>query len=166
MPVPPYVPRPNPEDENDAQAGEYVEEVYELPPTAADELSPADEPASEAMEPTEATRPEILLPTEAQYETNGGPLGCCMGVVVGILLCILCGVIGFGRVTANIIVFLVHVDPATNIRIATAFFTLVGAVLGGYVGWKVGKRLYREYDPPVLKDRRRKAKAQPKEIKL
>ncbi|HCF86184.1 MAG TPA: hypothetical protein DEV72_13395, partial [Ktedonobacter sp.] len=103
---------------------------------------------------------------EAQYETNGGPLGCCMGVVVGILLCILCGVIGFGRVTANIIVFLVHVDPATNIRIATAFFTLVGAVLGGYVGWKVGKRLYREYDPPVLKDRRRKAKAQPKEIKL
>jgi hypothetical protein len=166
MPVPPYVPRPNPEDENDAQTGEYVEEVHELPPTVADELPPAGEPASEATEPTEATGPEILLPTEAQYETNGGPLGCCMGVVVGILLCILCGVIGFGRVTANIIVFLVHVDPATNIRIATAFFTLVGAVLGGYVGWKVGKRLYREYDPPVLKDRRRKAKAQPKEIKL
>lgn len=166
MPVPPYVPRPNPDDENDAQTAEYVEEVNELPPTAGDELPPADEAASESTESTEATEPEILLPTEAQYETNGGPLGCCIGVVVGILLCILCGVIGFGRVTANIIVFLVHVDPATNIRIATAFFTLVGAVLGGYLGWKVGKRLYREYDPPVLKDRRRKAKIQPKEVKL
>src|SRR5947209_5266104 len=117
MPIPPFVPRSNPEDENDAQTGEYSEEVNELPPTADDELPPADEPTTES---TEATGPEILLPTEAQYETNGGPLGCCIGVVVGILLCILCGVIGFGRVTANIIVFLVHVDPATNIRIATA----------------------------------------------
>ena len=54
---------------------------------------------------------------------------------------------------------------ATTIRIATAFFTLFGAVLGGYFGWRVGKRLYREYEPPVLKDRRRKAKAQPKGAK-
>src|SRR5205823_13750375 len=106
----------------------------------------ASETAPEATGSTETAEPEILLPTEAQYETNGGPLGCCMGVVVGVLLCILCGVIGFGRVTANIIVFLVHVDPATNIRIATAFFTVIGTVLGGYIGWKVGKRLYREYE--------------------
>ena len=134
MPVPPYIPRSNPEDENEAQAEENVEEVDELPPLA------------EAEPPSDAPEPEIVLPTMAQYETNGGPLGCCMGIVVGILISLLFGVIGFGRVTANVIIFLVHVDPATNIRIATALFTVIGIVLGGYIGWKVGKRLYREYE--------------------
>ncbi|HEX6552513.1 MAG TPA: hypothetical protein VF026_07110 [Ktedonobacteraceae bacterium] len=139
MPVPPYMPRPNPEDENEAQAEEYVEDVNELPPPS-EEVPPSDVPEAAA------TEPEIVLPTMAQYETNGGPLGCCMGIVVGVLISLLLGIIGFGRVTANIIVFLVHVDPATNIRIATALFTVIGTVLGGYIGWKVGKRLYREYE--------------------
>ena len=92
----------------------------------------------------------------AQYETNGGPLGCCLGMVVGILFSLLLGLIGLGQVTANVIGFLVHVDVATTIRIATAFFTLFGVVLGGYFGWKIGKKLYREYEPPVIKDRRRR----------
>ena len=141
MPVPPYMPRPNPEDENEAQAEEYVDEVNELPPPS-EEVPPSDAPEPETV----ATEPEIVLPTMAQYETNGGPLGCCMGIVVGVLISLLLGIIGFGRVTANLIVFLVHVDPATNIRIATALFTVIGTVLGGYIGWKVGKRLYREYE--------------------
>ena len=139
MPVPPYMPRPNPEDENEAQAEEYMDEVNELPPLA-EEAPPSGAAEAEAA----ATEPEIVLPTMAQYETNGGPLGCCMGIVVGVLISLLLGIIGFGRVTANLIVFLVHVDPATNIRIATALFTVIGTVLGGYIGWKVGKRLYRE----------------------
>ncbi len=29
---------------------------------------------------------ETQLPPEAQGETNGGPLGCCLGVTVGLLL--------------------------------------------------------------------------------
>src|SRR5512135_1053517 len=29
---------------------------------------------------------KIQLPPEAQGETNGGPLGCCLGVTVGLLL--------------------------------------------------------------------------------
>jgi hypothetical protein len=140
MPVPPYMPRPNPEDEHEAQAEEYVDEVNELPPST-EAMPPSDVEAETAV-----PEPEIVLPTMAQYETNGGPLGCCMGIVVGVLISLLLGVIGFGRVTANVIVFLVHVDPATNIRIATALFTVIGAVLGGYIGWKVGRRLYREYD--------------------
>jgi hypothetical protein len=141
MPVPPYMPRPNPEDEKEAQAEEYVNEVNELPPST-EAMPPSDAPEPEIA----ATEPEIVLPTMAQYETNGGPLGCCMGILVGILISLLFGIIGFGRVTANVIIFLVHVDPATNIRIATALFTVIGAVLGGYIGWKVGRRLYREYD--------------------
>jgi len=39
------------------------------------------------------------------------------------------GVIGFGHVTANVIIFFIHVDTATNFRIATAFFALVGGVV-------------------------------------
>lgn len=161
MSVPPYDPRSNPGDEYNPEneygaQPEYVEEANELPPPA-DELQPADTPV--------ATEPGPSLSQVAQYETNGGPLGCCLGMVVGILFSLLLGLMGLGQVMANVIGFLVHVDVATTIRIATAFFTLFGAVLGGYFGWRVGKRLYREYEPPVLKDRRRKAKAQPKEAK-
>jgi hypothetical protein len=156
MPIPPYSPRPDPGDEYKEQA-EYVEEVPELPPTG-DELPPVDAPFTGTAEP------ESSLPPIAVYETNGGPLGCCLGMLVGILISLLLGLIGFGHVTANVIVFLIHVDAATNIRIATAFFTLLGASLGGYFGWKVGKRLYREYEPPVIKDRR-KPGAKPKEAK-
>lgn len=141
MTEPPYIAYPDPEGENETQADEYVDEVNELPPPTG-AVPPADAPEAEAA----ATEPEIVLPTMAQYETNGGPLGCCMGVVVGILISLLFGIIGFGRVTANVIIFLVHVDPATNIRIATALFTVIGAALGGYIGWKVGRRLYREYE--------------------
>lgn len=141
MTVPPYMPRPNPEDENAAQAEEYADEENELPPPA-EAAPPPDAPEAEKT----TTESEIVLPTMAQYETNGGPLGCCIGIVVGILISLLFGVIGFGRVTANLIVFLVHADPVTNIRIATALFTVIGIVLGGYIGWKVGRRLYREYD--------------------
>jgi hypothetical protein len=159
MSVPPDMPLHNAGDENEEQAT-YVEEQYELPPPV-DELLPIDTPEAAAMER------DPSLPPVAVYETNGGPLGCCLGMLVGILVSLLLGLIGFGHVTANVIVYLIHVDATTNIRIATAFFTIVGAVLGGYFGWKVGKRLYREYEPPVIKDRRRrKAKAAPKEAKL
>ncbi|HYT33819.1 MAG TPA: hypothetical protein VEL69_02180 [Ktedonobacteraceae bacterium] len=158
MSVPPSKPRHNAGDENEEQAS-YVEEQHELPPPV-DELLPVDTPETAAMER------DPSLPPVAVYETNGGPLGCCLGMLVGILVSLLLGLIGFGHVTANVIVYLTHVDTATNIRIATAFFTIVGAVLGGYFGWKVGKRLYREYEPPVIKDRRRKAKTTPKEAKF
>jgi hypothetical protein len=53
-------------------------------------------------------------------------------------------------------VFLIHTDAITNTRIATAFFALIGAFVGAYSGWKIGKRLYREYEPPVIKDRTRR----------
>jgi hypothetical protein len=154
MPIPPDNPQFNSEDEHEEQP-EHVVGEQELPP--GNELPPVADPQTGATEPS--------VPPIAVYETNGGPLGCCLGAVVGILISLLLGLIGFGHVTANVIVFLIHVDAATNIRVATAFFSLLGAALGGYVGWKVGKRLYREYEPPVIKDRRSKPRATPKEAK-
>ncbi len=37
---------------------------------------------------------EAQLPPEAQGETNGGPLGCCLGVTVGLLLSLTVAKIG------------------------------------------------------------------------
>ena len=126
-----------------------------------------DEPVTKAEQPTSPANPaESELPPEAQGETNGGPLGCCLGITVGILISVLLGVIGLGPLVASAMVFLIHTDAITNTRIATAFFALIGAILGAYFGWKIGKRLYREFEPPVIKDRTRKPKTRPKEAKL
>ena len=126
-----------------------------------------DEPVTKAEQPASPSNPaESKLPPEAQGETNGGPLGCCLGITVGILISLLLGVIGFGPLVASVMVFLLHTDAITNTRIATAFFALIGAILGAYFGWKIGKRLYREYEPPVIKNRTRKPKIRPEEAKL
>jgi len=126
-----------------------------------------DEPLTTAEQPASPSNPpESVLPPEAQGETNGGPLGCCLGIMVGILISVLLGVIGLGPFVASAMVFLIHTDAITNTRIATAFFALIGTILGAYFGWKIGKRLYREYEPPVIKDRTRKPKTRPKEAKL
>jgi membrane protein YqaA with SNARE-associated domain len=92
-----------------------------------------------------ASSPESQLPPEAQGEVNGGPLGCCLGTIAGLFLTVLL-LVSASLLFAN----------GANISLATAPVALVGAVLGGYFGWKVGKKLYREYDPPVLKERRSK----------
>ena len=126
-----------------------------------------DEPVTKAEQPASPSNPaESVLPPGAQGETNGGPLGCCLGITVGILISVLLGVIGLGPFVASAMVSLIHTDAITNTRIATAFFALIGAILGAYFGWKIGKRLYREYEPPVIKNRTRKPKIRPKEAKL
>ena len=102
------------------------------------------------------------LPPEAQGELHGGPLGCCLGVTVGLLLSTLLGVLGFGHNLAFLLSFVLPLNALTLVRIATGCISVAGAIIVGFVGWKVGKRFYREYEPPVIKDRRRKSK--PKEV--
>src|SRR5437773_577609 len=87
------------------------EETTPLPPPKPDE----DNISTDMSAPSPDLEPS--LPPEAQGEVNGGPLGCCLGIVAGIMLSLLLGLIGFGRLTANLLVFLIHVDPITNIRI-------------------------------------------------
>jgi hypothetical protein len=99
------------------------------------------------------------LPPEAQGELHGGPLGCCLGVAVGLLLSTLLGVLGFGHNLAFLLSFVLPLNALTLVRIATGCITVAGAIIVGFVGWKVGKRFYREYEPPVIKDRRRKSKS-------
>ena len=111
---------------------------------------------------------EADLPPEAQGEANGGPLGCCLGATIGLVLSLFLAV--FGRLyLANPLVDMLHNALLVLIllRIAMGIVTLGGAILLGIVGWKVGKKLFREYEPPVVpvrhKRKRRKAKIKPKE---
>ena len=127
--------------------------------TGSDQQTYSSSPTSEAE-----------LPPEAQGEVNGGPLGCCLGVTIGALLSLTLAV--FGRLyLANPLADLLHNPLLVLIllRIAMTILTLTAAILCGYFGWKLGKRLFREYEPPVVPERqgrkrkRRKTSTRPRE---
>lgn len=89
--------------------------------------------------PTEEVNEQALeLPPEAQGEANGGPLGCCLGLVVGVFLTALLMTIGS-----------VALGNGGFLGIATVPVLALGTILCGYFGWKIGKKLYREYDTSV-----------------
>ena len=154
---------PDPNAGDNPEATEYT--GYE-----EQEASPSDPPAEEEPEqpgPVEEEQPlpvspEALLPPEARGEANGGPLGCCLGVTIGLLFSLFIGVIGFGHNFAYLLRFVLPFDALTDIRLATGCIALIGTVLFGYFGWKIGRRIYREYEPPVIKDRSRKRRSSPK----
>src|SRR5215472_12080770 len=77
---------------------ENTQDEYEpLSPLNADETAQKNEATipepgeTDQAEGVEAEVPDLspvegALPPEAQGETNGGPLGCCLGVMMGLLL--------------------------------------------------------------------------------
>lgn len=101
---------------------------------------------------------ETSLPPEAQGEANGGPLGCCLGTIVGLFLTTLL-ILGLSILLSN----------GGALSFATVPVIVVGAIVGGYGGWRIGKRVYKEYEPPVVKrpirtSTKRKKKRQAKAI--
>jgi hypothetical protein len=128
---------------NQGDDGEVQEPSQEDQPIAEEQLAPADSPAAK-------------LPPEAQGEVNGGPLGCCLGVMVGLTLSLV--VVVASRFLADPLAQVLHGSLSVVIRIVMIIFAIAGAIIFGYFGWKIGKRFYREYEPPVIKDRRRKSK--------
>ena len=87
---------------------------------------------------------KIQLPPEAQGETNGGPLGCCLGVTVGLLLSLTIAIMS--RLYADPLAQMFQGNLSISVRIVMTIFAIVGAVICGYIGWKIGKRVYREYE--------------------
>ena len=155
MPLAPNPPQGNSgDDEEVSDHPDIIEEAQELPPQ--------DQPTAEEQ-PQPGDSPEAKLPPEARGEVNGGPLGCCLGVIAGLFFSLLIGVLGFGHNLAFLLSFVLPFSSITTVRIATGCIALVGAVVFGYFGWRIGKRLYREYEPPVLKERTRGRKSKPKE---
>ena len=104
------------------------------------------------------------LPPAAQGEVNGGPLGCCLGVAIGLMVSLSIAVIG--RLYANDLLPVLHSPLLVLIllRVAMGIVALAAAIVCGYFGWKIGKRLYREYEAPVIKYRGYK-KSKTKEVR-
>lgn len=100
-----------------------------------EEQGPTDPPTTEPAEEAQPASQEPALPPEAQGETNGGPLGCCLGTIAGIFLVVL--------FTTGLPLLLFHHALPGGIALPVS---LVGAILCGFLGWKIGKRVYREYE--------------------
>ena len=91
--------------------------------------------AQETPVETDPPIPEETLPPEAQGEANGGPLGCCLGVVVGLFLT-------FCLIT--LVSVLLH--NGGYLGAATIPTGVIGGIIGGFLGWKIGKAIYHEYE--------------------
>ncbi len=98
---------------------------------------------------------EASLPPEAQGETNGGPLGCCLGTVVGLLLTALL-LLGMSILLSN----------GGVLNVATVPVIVLGTIAGGYFGWKIGRRVYKEYEPPIVKRQYRETPTKKKKRKV
>lgn len=117
------------------------------------------EPAQTEETPVPSSAQEEL-PPEAQGDVNGGPLGCCLGVAVGLFLSVFVAI--FSRLYTDPLVALFQQNyqlMGLLIRVVMGILAVVLAILCGYLGWKLGKRFYREYEVPPLKERKRKPKS-------
>lgn len=111
----------------------------------AKSLEASQEPQSgeqETVEESDAAKTQ--LPPEAQGETNGGPLGCCLGVTVGLLLSLTVAILS--SLYANPLAQVFHSSLSMSVRIVMFMVAIVGSVFFGYIGWKIGRRAYREYE--------------------
>jgi len=117
-----------------------------------------DQPKTVEEKPSQ---PAETLPPEAQGEVNGGPLGCCLGVTIGLLLSL-----------SLIILSYVFADPLRGlfqgndtllgllVRILMGLLAFALAIFFGVLGWRLGKRFFREYEPPAVKERKRRTRAE------
>src|SRR5947209_463146 len=130
-------PEPLEPHEQEQQIPAAIPEPDDVPVAGAETASEGSEEAD--ISPTSDTppspSPEELLPPEARGEANGGPLGCCLGIVVGLLLTALLTT-GLSLALAN----------GGALSFATIPVLFIGTVLGGYLGWRIGKRVYKEYE--------------------
>ncbi|HEU5375579.1 MAG TPA: hypothetical protein VFV38_09085 [Ktedonobacteraceae bacterium] len=137
---------------------EQDEEAQSIAPTALNAYQ-AEQAAD--VETNEAPSPEDMLPPEAQGEVNGGPLGCCLGVTVGLFLSLTLAILS--RFYPDPLVALFQHNYGLMgliIRILMGILAVVLAFFCGRLGWKLGKRFFREYEPPIVKERKRRSQPQ------
>src|SRR5713101_9786722 len=106
---------------------------------AQEENQPAEEES-----PSPSSVPEAHLPPEARGQVNGGPLGCCFGISMGLLL-------SAGIASLSIPVISHFFADRGWLALTTQILVIVLAIAGffllGYIGWKIGRRVFREYEP-------------------
>src|SRR5689334_22133543 len=96
-----------------------------------------DQPLEEET-PSEASAPAAQPPPEARGDVNGGPLGCCFGVSMGLLLSA-----GIASLSIPVIshFFAGRGFLALLAQILVIVLVVVGFFLLGYLGWKIGRRV-------------------------
>ncbi len=109
-----------------------------------------NQPAGEES-PLATSAPAAQLPPEARGDVNGGPLGCCFGVSMGLLL-------GAGIASLSIPVINHFFSGRGWLALTTQILIVVLAIasffLLGYIGWRVGRRVFREYEPSPAQQRK------------
>src|SRR6266566_2083663 len=140
----------DPTEDGDARKGEQGS-TFADPGEPGVEEQVMDAHAGEEAQAAPVT--QEALPPEARGELNGGPLGCCLGVAIGLMVSLSIAVIG--RLYANDLLSILHNPLLVLIllRVAMGIAALAAAIICGYFGWKIGKRLYREYEAPIIKYR-------------
>jgi hypothetical protein len=116
--------------------------------------------ADEEQPEIETISPENELPPEAQGEANGGPLGCCLGTMVGLLLSLSLAVLS--RLYADPLGQLFQSNfglLGLIVRILMGVMAAAFAIICGVVGWKLGKRFFREYEPSERMQRKNRERA-------
>lgn len=128
----PFSPRNEGDDE---EVTDSTDEGLEFP--SGDQDTAEEQPSAEETSLAQ-------LPPEAQGEVNGGPLGCCLGVTIGLVLSLSVAILS--RLYADPLAQIFHGNLSITVRIVMSILAIAGAVLFGFIGWKIGKRLYREYE--------------------
>ncbi len=87
---------------------------------------------SSNQEPEAQQEPEKQQqPEEPPWPTNGGPLGCLLGAIAGVLL--------GGFLGTTLLIFY---------RPVGITLTVVLTVGLAFAGWQIGRKIFREYKPP------------------
>lgn len=121
-----------------------------MPPFEGEEDQPEPGNSPEEAQPVQEESPqpanmsEAQLPPEARGDVNGGPLGCCFGVSMGLLL-------GAGIASLSVPVishfFAGRGVLALFLQILVIVLAVVAFFVLGFLGWKIGRRVFREYEP-------------------
>ena len=108
---------------------------------ADSDMLPLDEPLPPP--PSEAAEERIPVPDDGlgEWPTHGGPLGCLISSMFG---CVVAGFIG-----SNLTWFTHFKNQGSLGWAILGAVAVLFVVLGffGWAGWKVGKRIFREYAP-------------------
>lgn len=128
----PYMPLPEDQDNSFDEGGS----------AGTEPIQPGDQGAFPF--PPLSSKSEAQLPPEARGEPNGGPLGCCLGVTIGLVLSLSIAVLS--RLYASPLTDILHGGLSLTVRIVMVVIAIVASIIFGYLGWRFGKRIYREYE--------------------
>ncbi|HEV2579753.1 MAG TPA: hypothetical protein VGT44_02780, partial [Ktedonobacteraceae bacterium] len=111
----PFSPRNEGDDE---EVTDSTDEGLEFP--SGDQVTAEEQPSAEET-------PATQLPPEAQGEVNGGPLGCCLGVTIGLLLSLTVAILS--RLYADPLAQIFHSSLSITVRIVMSLLAIACAVL-------------------------------------